>query len=86
MKWGARIGKREREVTLPYEFYLGATPVTQRQYERVIPGSEVRMRSWAEDRQRTTQPPRTHPSTRLGGKGPPTSAPSSPRSIVMPAF
>jgi sulfatase modifying factor 1 len=27
--------EREREVTLPYEFYLGATPVTQIEYERV---------------------------------------------------
>lgn len=32
---GRQYWEREREVTLPYEYYLGATPVTQRQYERV---------------------------------------------------
>src|SRR4029450_13678853 len=32
---GRQYWEREREVTLPYEFYLGATPVTQRQYKRV---------------------------------------------------
>jgi hypothetical protein len=34
---GHAYWEREREVTLPYEFYLGATPVTQRQYELVMP-------------------------------------------------
>lgn len=34
---GHQYWEREREVTLPYEFYLGATPVTQRQFERVMP-------------------------------------------------
>src|SRR5262245_2687200 len=32
---GHEFWEREREVTLPYEFYLGATPVTQRQFELV---------------------------------------------------
>jgi formylglycine-generating enzyme required for sulfatase activity len=36
---GHEFWEGEREVTLPYEFYLGATPVTQRQYELVMPGS-----------------------------------------------
>jgi hypothetical protein len=36
---GHAYWEREREVTLPYEFCLGATPVTQRQYELVMPGS-----------------------------------------------
>ena len=35
---GREYWEGEREVTLPYEFYLGATPVTQRQFERVMPG------------------------------------------------
>jgi len=32
---GHEFWEGEREVTLSHEFYLGATPVTQRQYERV---------------------------------------------------
>jgi hypothetical protein len=40
----------EREVTLPNEFYLGATPVTQRQYERIIPCPPYAVASWAEKR------------------------------------
>src|SRR5262249_57314366 len=32
---GHEFWEKEREVTLPYEFYLGATPVTQRQFELV---------------------------------------------------
>ena len=33
---GRAYWEQEREVTLPYEFYLGATPVTQREYELVM--------------------------------------------------
>jgi hypothetical protein len=40
----------EREVTLPAGFYLGATPVTQRQFERVIASPAYAVCSWAEDR------------------------------------
>jgi hypothetical protein len=36
---GREYWEGEREVTLSHEFYLGATPVTQRQYERVMPGA-----------------------------------------------
>lgn len=35
---GHECWEGEREVTLPYDFYLGATPVTQRQFELVMPG------------------------------------------------
>src|SRR5687767_15808955 len=35
---GRQYWEGEREVTLPYEFYLGATPVTQRQFQLVMPG------------------------------------------------
>jgi Sulfatase-modifying factor enzyme 1 len=35
---GRQYWECEREVTLPYEFYLGATPVTQSQFELVMPG------------------------------------------------
>ena len=34
---GRQYWEGEREVTLPYEFYLGRTPVTQRQFELVMP-------------------------------------------------
>jgi hypothetical protein len=35
---GRQYWEGEREVTLPDEFYLGATPVTQRQFDLVMPG------------------------------------------------
>ena len=35
---GHAYWEAEREVTLSHEFYLGATPVTQRQFELVMPG------------------------------------------------
>jgi hypothetical protein len=35
---GRQYWEGEREVRVPYEFYLGATPVTQGQFERVMPG------------------------------------------------
>ena len=47
---GRAYWEREREVTLPHEFYLGATPVTQRQYELVIPCPRYALCSWAEER------------------------------------
>lgn len=46
-EFGRAYWEREREVTLPYEFYLGATPVTQEQYERVIPSPAYASCSWA---------------------------------------
>ena len=42
--------ERECEVTLPYEFYLGATPLTQRQFELIIPSPAYATCSWAEGR------------------------------------
>jgi hypothetical protein len=47
---GRQYWEGEREVTLSSEFYLGATPVTQRQYERVITCPTYAMCSWAEER------------------------------------
>jgi formylglycine-generating enzyme required for sulfatase activity len=47
---GRAFWEAEREVTLPYEFYLGATPVTQRQFELVIPCPRYASCSWAEKR------------------------------------
>jgi hypothetical protein len=39
---GRDYWEREREVTVPYEFYLGATPVTQIQYERTAENPDER--------------------------------------------
>src|SRR5688572_18212076 len=35
---GRQYWEGEREVTLPADFYLGVTPVTQEQFERIMPG------------------------------------------------
>jgi hypothetical protein len=55
---GRQYWEPEREVTLPYEFYLGATPVTQRQFELIIPSPTYAMCSWAEER------PADHPTAK----------------------
>jgi hypothetical protein len=55
---GRAYWEREREVTLPYEFYLGAMPVTQRQFERIIPCPRYTSHSWAE------KCPKDHPTAR----------------------
>jgi hypothetical protein len=55
---GRQYWEGEREVTLPYEFYFGATPVTQRQFELIIPSPAYAMCSWAEER------PTDHPTAR----------------------
>jgi sulfatase modifying factor 1 len=44
---GRAYCEAQREVTLPYEFYLGATPVTQNQYELVISNPVYAVCSWA---------------------------------------
>lgn len=59
----------EREVTLPYEYYLGATPVTQRQYERIIPSPAYAMCSWAEDRPADHTTARDAPVDSVGWRG-----------------
>jgi hypothetical protein len=41
--------ERAREVTLPYELYLGATPVTRKQFERVITSPVYAVCSWAKE-------------------------------------
>jgi sulfatase modifying factor 1 len=47
---GRAYWEAEREVALPYEFYLGATPVTQRQFEQVISSPKYALCSWSKDR------------------------------------
>jgi formylglycine-generating enzyme len=59
----------EREVTLPYEFYLGATPVTQRQYERIIPCPPYAVASWAEKRSADDSTARDAPVDSVGWRG-----------------
>jgi sulfatase modifying factor 1 len=65
---GRQYWEVEREVTLPYEFYLGATPVTQRQFERVIPCPAYAMCSWAEQRP-TDHPAKDAPVDSVGWRG-----------------
>lgn len=59
----------EREVTLPNEFYLGATPVTQRQYELVITSPTYAMCSWAEERSADDPTARDAPVDSVGWRG-----------------
>src|SRR5262249_52518803 len=65
---GRAFWEVERQVTLPHEYYLGATPVTQRQYERVIPCPKYASHSWAEKRP-TDQPAWDAPVDSVGWKG-----------------
>jgi hypothetical protein len=59
----------EREVTLPYEYYLGATPVTQRQYELIIPSPAYATCSWAEGRAADDPSARDAPVDSVGWGG-----------------
>ena len=65
---GRAYWEREREVTLPYEFYLGRAPVTQRQFERVIPSPWYASCSWAE-RRPTDDPAKVSPVDSVGWGG-----------------
>jgi Sulfatase-modifying factor enzyme 1 len=65
---GRAYFEREREVTLPHEFYLGMAPVTQREFERVIPCPRYAAASWAEDRP-TDDPNRNAPVDSVGWQG-----------------
>jgi sulfatase modifying factor 1 len=58
----------ERQVTLPHEFYLGVAPVTQSQFERVIPSPRYASASWAADRP-AGDPARDAPVDSVGWKG-----------------
>ena len=60
--------EREREVTLPHEFYLGMTPVTQSQFERVISLPKYASASWAEDRT-VDDPAKDAPVDSVGWQG-----------------
>ena len=66
---GRAYWENEREVTLPHEFYLGATPVTQRQYERVITSPVYAQCSWAEDRPADDPTAREAPVDSVGWRG-----------------
>lgn len=61
--------ERQREVTLPYEFCLGATPVTQRQYERVITSPRYADCTWAEGRSAEDPTARDAPVDSVGWRG-----------------
>jgi hypothetical protein len=66
---GRQYWERERQVTLPYAFYLGATPVTQRQFERIIPSPAYAMCSWAEERPADHSTARDAPVDSVGWRG-----------------
>lgn len=59
----------EREVTLPYEFYLGATPVTRREFEQIIPSPAYAMCSWAEKDGADDPAARNAPVDSVGWRG-----------------
>jgi Sulfatase-modifying factor enzyme 1 len=65
---GRAYFEREREVRLQHEFYLGMAPVTQRQFERVIPCPTYASVSWAEDRV-AADPNRDAPVDSVGWRG-----------------
>jgi sulfatase modifying factor 1 len=65
---GRAFFERQREATLPSEFYLGAAPVTQRQFERVIPCPTHASASRSEDRP-TDDPNRDAPVDSVGWQG-----------------
>lgn len=66
---GRAFWEVEREVTLGYDFYLGATPVTQRQFERVITTPAYAACSWAENRPAYDTAARDAPVDSVGWKG-----------------
>jgi hypothetical protein len=65
---GRQYWEGEREVTLPYEFYLGAAPVTQSQYEQIIPCPSYAVASWAQERS-ADDPGRDAPVDSVGWRG-----------------
>jgi hypothetical protein len=67
-EFGRAYYEVQREVTLPYEFYLGRAPVTQRQFERVIQSPWYASCSWAENRS-TDDPAKDAPVDSVGWAG-----------------
>jgi formylglycine-generating enzyme required for sulfatase activity len=66
---GHAYWEREREVALRYEFLLGATPVTQNQFERVITCPKYALCSWAEERPTDHSTARDAPVDSVGWRG-----------------
>ena len=66
---GRAFWEVEREVTLPCEFYLGATPVTQRQFELIVPSPTYALCSWAEERPTDQPAARDAPVDSVGWRG-----------------
>lgn len=67
-EFGRAYYEVQREVTVPYEFYLGRAPVTQREFERVIPFPRYASCSWAENRP-TDDPAKDAPVDSVGWSG-----------------
>src|SRR4029450_2594642 len=68
-EFGRAYYEVQREVTVPHEFYLGMAPVTQRQFERVIPSPSYAVASWSEDRPTDDRAAKDAPVDSVGGQG-----------------
>ncbi len=66
---GRAYWEREREVTLRHEFYLGRAPVTQREFERVIPCPKYASCSWSEERPTDDPAAKDAPVDSVGWQG-----------------
>lgn len=68
-EFGRAYWEPQREVELPYEFCLGATPVTQRQYEAVVACPKYASCSWAETNRADHSTAREVPVDSVGWRG-----------------
>jgi hypothetical protein len=68
-EFGRAYYEKQREVTVPYEFFLGAAPVTQNQFERVISSPRYAVASWSAARPTDDSAAKDAPVDSVGWKG-----------------
>jgi sulfatase modifying factor 1 len=68
-EFGRAYYEVQREVTVPYEFCLGATPVTQNEFERVIPSPRYAVASWSGARRSDDPSAKDAPVDSVGWQG-----------------